>query len=139
MIYALLLAFLFLRTGWQVPLPLERTVTLLGDASIPAMLVLLGMQLKNADWNGRAIPLALTTVMRLLVAPAAAFLLTPLFGLAGPARQAIVTEAAMPAAVLNTVLATEFEAEPSLVTAAVFITTLLSPLTLTPLLAFLGA
>ncbi len=33
----------------------------------------------------------------------------------------------------------EFDAEPSFVTAAVLVTTLLSPLTLTPLLAFLGA
>jgi predicted permease len=45
----------------------------------------------------------------------------------------------MPVAVLTTILATEFDAQPSFVTAAVLITTLLSPLTLTPLLAFLGA
>jgi predicted permease len=45
----------------------------------------------------------------------------------------------MPVAVLTTVLALEFEVEPSFVTAAVLITTLLSPLTLTPLLAILGA
>jgi predicted permease len=37
------------------------------------------------------------------------------------------------------VLATEYNVEPSFVTAAVFTSTLLSPLTLTPLLAFLGA
>jgi predicted permease len=77
--------------------------------------------------------------MRLLVSPFVALLLIPLFGLAGPARQALVLEAAMPTAVLTTVLATEFNAEPSFVSTTVLVTTLLTPLTLTPLLAFLGA
>jgi len=45
----------------------------------------------------------------------------------------------MPTAVLTTVLATEFDSQPSFVTTVVFVTTLLSPLTLTPLLYFLGA
>ena len=44
----------------------------------------------------------------------------------------------MPAAVLNTVLATQFETEPAFVSAAVVVTTLLSIFTLTPLLAILG-
>ena len=83
--------------------------------------------------------MVLTSSMRLLVCPLLAVLFLPLFGLAGPARQAITIEAGMPAAVLTTMLATEFNSEPSFVTAAVFVTTLLSPLTLTPLLSFLGA
>jgi len=45
----------------------------------------------------------------------------------------------MPTAVLATILATEYEAEPAFVITAVFATTLLSPLTLTPLLLVLGA
>jgi hypothetical protein len=128
-----------MRTGWQVPLPLERTTTLLGDASIPAMLVLLGMQLCKAEWAGRQLPIGLASGMRLLVSPILALLLAPFFGISGTARQAATLEAAMPAAVLNTVLATEYNAAPSLVTSIVFVTTILSPLTLTPLLAFLGA
>jgi len=36
-------------------------------------------------------------------------------------------------------VATEFDIEPSFVTAVVFLTTLLSPITLTPLLYYLGA
>jgi predicted permease len=45
----------------------------------------------------------------------------------------------MPTAVMATILATEYEAEPAFVTTTVFATTLLSPLTLTPLLLILGA
>jgi hypothetical protein len=138
-VYALALALLFLATGWKVPLPLERTFKLLGDASIPSMLVLLGLQLQTVVWSKNSLPMTLASGMRLLVSPLVAFLLIPLFGLSGPARQALILQAAMPTAVLTTVLATEFNAEPSFVSATVLVTTLLTPLTLTPLLALLGA
>jgi predicted permease len=138
-IYALTLGILFLQFGWKLPSGLDRSVTLLSDAAIPCMLVLLGMQLVNIRLDGHVLPLILTSSMRLLIAPALAFGLTKLFGMTGPSYQAVVLEAAMPVAVLTTILATEFDAEPTFVTTAVLVTTLLSPLTLTPLLAFLGA
>lgn len=138
-IYALILGVLFLQFKWQLPSGLDRTVTLLSNAAIPCMLLLLGMQLVNIRIDGHVLPLAITGSMRLLVAPLIAFGLTRLFGMSGPAYQAVVIEAAMPVAVLTTILATEFDSEPSFVTAAVLITTLISPFTLTPLLAFLGA
>jgi predicted permease len=138
-IYALGLGVLFLQFKWQLPAGLDRTVTLLSNAAIPCMLVLLGMQLVNIKIDGRLLPLILTSSMRLLVAPLLALGLSRLFGMSGPSYQAVVLEAAMPAAVMNTILATEFDAEPTFVTTAVLVTTLLSPLTLTPLLAFLGA
>jgi predicted permease len=138
-IYALILGILFLQLKWQLPSGIDRTVTLLSSAAIPSMLVLLGMQLVSIHLDGRLAPLILTSGLRLLVAPLLAIGLTYLFGLSGAPYQAVVLESAMPVAVTNTILATEFDAEPTFVTAAVLITTLLSPLTLTPLLSFLGA
>ncbi len=138
-IYALALGVVFLQFKWPLPSGLDRTVTLLSNAAIPCMLVLLGMQLVNIKVDGRVLPLILTSSIRLLIAPLLAIGLSRLFGMHGPSYQAVVLEAAMPAAVMTTILATEFEAEPTFVTTAVLITTLLSPLTLTPLLAFLGA
>ena len=138
-VYGLALAMIFMFTGWTVPPFLARTTKLLGDSSIPAMLVLLGLQLHYASWKETKAALALAGGMRMLVAPLLTILLAPLFGLSGAAHQAVVLESAMPTAVLNTTLATEFEAQPAFVSAAVFITTILSPLTITPLLAWLGA
>ena len=138
-IYALALGILFLQFKWQLPAGLDRTVTLLSNAAIPCMLILLGMQLVNIRLDGHVLPLILTSSMRLLIAPLLAFGLTRVFGMSGPSYQAVVLEAAMPAAVMTTILATEFDAEPTFVTTVVLITTLLSPFTLTPLLAFLGA
>ncbi len=136
-LYALALAFIFSFTGWEMPLFLDRTVRLLSDAALPSMMVLLGLQLQGANWKGQSLPLILASSVRLLVAPLLAMGFTLLFGLQGPARQAGILEAAMPSAVLCTVLATQYDLCPEFVTSTVFISTLLSPLTLTPLLAYL--
>lgn len=137
-LYAMFAGFLFLQTGWQLPLPLARGIDLLSEAAIPAMLVLLGLQLAQANWRGNPLPLALASGARLVIGPLLALGLNLLFGFQGPAYQANMLQAGMPSAVLNTVLATEYQVEPALVTMIVFTSTLLSPLTLTPLLAFLG-
>jgi len=76
--------------------------------------------------------------MRLLAGPLVGFALAGMFGLNTVARQANVVQASMPSAVSCTVLATEYNLEPPLVTSIVFLGTLLSPLTLTPLLVLLG-
>jgi predicted permease len=138
-IYAIALAFIVMITGWQLPIYFERTVLILGDAAIPTMLVLLGINLANVQLAGFSLPLFLAITFRLLVSPAVALLLVTIFGLGGPARASLVTIAGMPSAVFTSVLATEYNLKPSFVTAIVFTSTLLSPLTLTPLLAFLGA
>ena len=137
-IYAVVLAFLFLRFGWRLPLPVARATSVLGDAAIPTMLVLLGMLLRRAEWRGKFSGLLVANTMRLVASPLVAILLAASFGLSGSARQAGILEASMPSAVMTTVLTSEFEVEPAFMTAVVFTTTLLSPLTLTPILAYLG-
>jgi predicted permease len=52
--------------------------------------------------------------------------------------QAGILESGMRSAVLTTIIAMEYDAEPNFVTSAVLATTVLSPLTVTPLIAFLG-
>jgi len=138
-VYAVVLALLMKAAGAVLPGPVDRSVGLLADAAIPAMLVVLGMQLHR---NGRLRPepgLAPALAFRLLAGPAAAVAVAPVFGLDGPARQAGIVQSAVPTAVVTTVLADAYGLEPSFVTQAVMVSTLLSPLTLTPLLAWLGA
>jgi malate permease and related proteins len=137
-LYALILGFVFLETGWILPAPVERATQVLGNAAIPGMLVLLGMQLQIVQWKGFGAPLTLVNVMRLIVSPLIAIGLAQVFNLSGHALQAGVLESAMPSAVLNIVVATEFDARPEFVTAAVTTTTLFSALTLTLWLAYLG-
>jgi predicted permease len=58
--------------------------------------------------------------------------------LSGVSKQAAILESAMPTAVLATVLAAEFNVDPEFVTGTVLVSTVLSPLTVTPLLALIG-
>jgi len=138
-VYAVLLALLFVYQGWQLPLPLDRTVSTLAQAAIPVFLIVLGMQLHRAGLGRVSAAQVLAVGMRLVASPALAVLLATLFGLTGVARTAGIVEAAMPAAVVTTVLAEVYDVEPAFITSVVFVSTVVSPLTLTPLLLILGA
>lgn len=136
--YAVLLAIVIIALKVEIPGPIDRAVQLAASGTIPLMLILLGVELTRVEFSGSLRAMQLSVALRLLVAPVFALLLTGLFGINGFARQGSVTEASMPSMVSSTVLATEYNLDSRLVTAIVFISTLLSPLTLTPLLVFLG-
>jgi predicted permease len=138
-IWAVVAAAALARSGASLPLPFERTVELLSRASIPVFLVVLGMQLYGRGMRGPWGPVALAAAGRLVGSATIALGLAALLGLDGAARQAGVLQAAMPSAVICTVIATEYDLEPTFVTSVVVATTVLSPLTLTPLLGWLGA
>ncbi len=137
-IYGILLALLVLHFQVQLPTPMTRTVNLLADATIPVMLILLGLELGRVTWNRHWHVVGLSVFLRLVIGPLLGLGLADLFHLPPAARQAGVAEAGVPAAVMNTVLASEYQLDSPLVTAIVLVSTLLSPLTLTPLLVYLG-
>lgn len=137
-VYGVILAALLNRFDVVLPLPISRTIDLAAAGSIPLMIVLLGVELSRVSWSHSVKPIGFSVGLRLLAGPLIGLLLAIPFGLQGPARQGSLMETAMPAAVTNTVLATEYGLDSSLVTAMVFVGTILSPLTLTPLLFYLG-
>jgi malate permease and related proteins len=136
-IYGIAAAMLVLATGSTVPIALLRPITMLSDAALPLMILVLGMQLERAASPKRPALVAVAVCVSLLVAPLVALGFTSLFGVSGAARQAVVVLSSMPVAVVTTILALEFDASPDFVTSAVFLSTVLSPLTLTPLIAYL--
>ena len=136
-IYGMVAAGVVLATGITVPTPLLRPITMLSDAALPLMILVLGMQLERASSPKRPALVAAAVCVSLLVAPLVALGLTSMFDVTGAARQAVVVLSSMPVAVATTILAVEFDASPDFVTGAVFLSTLLSPITLTPLIAYL--
>jgi hypothetical protein len=136
-LYAVTAAVVVLSTHATVPAIIMRPVGLLSDAAIPVMLLVLGMQLERAVMPKHPAAVAAAVVLSLVVAPAIAFGLSALLGLTGAARQAAIIEASMPAAVITTVLALEFDLDAGFSTSVVFFTTLLSPVTLVLLIAYL--
>lgn len=136
-VWAVAVAFAMNGAGLRLPGPVASSVHLLSSACIPVFLLVLGMQLRGARLQGPVRPMLVATAMRLAAGAATGIALAPLFGLAGAARQAGVLQSAMPTAVIATILATEYDVEPGFVTSVVLLTTVLSPLTLTPLMAWL--
>jgi predicted permease len=136
-IYGMAAAVLFSISGIEIPLAVMRPVQLLSDAAIPIMILVLGMQLERATKPERVNVVAAAVGLSLLAAPIASLGLTWLLGLSNAARQAGVVLASMPTAVITTILALEFDVAPAFVTNVVFVTTLLSPFTLAPLIAYL--
>lgn len=137
-VYAALLAFIIRLTGFVTPAYVAIPVEMLSSAAVPVMLLVLGMQMAKAGLPRRWDVLALVSVLQLVAAPLIAFALGRWLAVPAPAAQVAVIESAMPTAVLSMIIAVEFDAVPDVVTSAVVATTLLSPLTITPVLVLLG-
>jgi len=137
-LWGLALALPVIAMGRPVPEAIMRPVTMLSDAAIPVMILVLGMQLERAVWPQRPGIVVLAVAISLLLAPFVALGLVAMLGITGPARQAAVVLSSMPVAVVTTILALEFDLAPEFVTSAVFLSTVLSPLTLTFLIAYLS-
>jgi predicted permease len=136
-LYALVAAVIFLVTRTAVPMAIMRPLGMLSDAAIPMMILVLGMQLKRATFPKRPAAVLVAVALSLLVGPAVGITLTALLGMTGLARDVAIVVSAMPAAVVTTVLAIEFDLDSNFVTSVVFVSTLLSPLTLVLLIAYL--
>jgi len=138
MVYCLVIGLALNVTGTALPLPLQRVADLLGSAAVPAMLVLLGMQLARASLRGQIKPILLSAGMRLVVAPLVAAGLVIAFGIGGLTRDVILVESAMPTAVITSALAIQFDADGDFVAASILLSTVASIVTLSLLLALLG-
>lgn len=136
--YAAALGILLSATHRSLPGPLDSAVALLAPASIPGMLAVLGIRLSRARLGDRLRPLLVAAGLRLLLAPIIAVALAAVLGLTGTARQVSIVQAAMPTAIISSVLAIEFGADSDFVTGVILITTLSSVVTLSVLLLLVG-
>ena len=137
LVYAVALGLLLNQVGFVVPDPIMKAVDLTGNAAVPVMLAILGIELAGATLGNDRPVIGVATFAKLVVAPLLAFPLAAFMGLSNLARDVCVVEASMPAAVLASIIAVEFDVRPKLVTGIVFASTVLSIITLTVLLGIL--
>ena len=122
-------------TNVTLPVALDAPITSLSNAAVPVMLIVLGLQLRDAGGREHILDTVAVNIGRLTIAPVVAWFAATALGLAGDVRGTLVVLAAMPTAVIVTIMATEFKAEPNFVTRIVVTTTLASMLTLTVLIS----
>lgn len=147
LVYAVLAALL-VRAADAVP-PAESTamatVKLVGDASIPLMLLIVGVQLSRTDVGSTLREVGVVTTLKMGVAPVVGVAAVFAVGVADPTvAKTVVLEAAMPAAVTPIILVAEFSEGrvagvpvAEFVSTAVFVTTLVSVPVLTVIIALL--
>lgn len=111
-----------------------RGLTLLSEATLPMMLIVLGAQLAGGVVVEDPWLVALVTGLRLIVAPLIAYGLGLAIGLDQLGLAVGVMLSGMPTAVHTTIVALEFNTRPSLVVGAVVATSALSLLTLSVIL-----
>ena len=134
---ALIPALVFNITDVEVPIFLSRLSGLLGQAMIPVMLVTLGVQMGEIPKIKINFNVFAASTVRLIGGPVLALLIVPYFGLEGLERSTGILQAAMPAAVLASIIALEYKLLPEFVTTTVLFSTLYSILTLTVILTFI--
>ncbi|WP_404454587.1 AEC family transporter [Virgibacillus necropolis] len=133
--YAAVLAFIFQKIPWEIPDPVYSTLSMVGSAAIPLMMVMLGMQLASITslkFNWQIISSAV--IIRMVISPIIALLFILALDVNTLIGSVLLIVAAMPSAATTTMYAIEFDTEPDLVSSITLVTTLISVLTLTILL-----
>jgi len=135
---------IFLAAVWRVfslPMPgwLFKAIDMLGQAAIPGLLILLGMQLGRTRLTGDLKPIFASSFLRLVISPLAAFLLCRLLGIEGLPRDVLILQTSTPPAIIPLLYAVNYDTHPEMVAGTIFVATLLSVVTMTGLLLLLGA
>lgn len=139
LVYAVVLAFGLRAAGVNsLPPLLFQPIDLLADAAVPVLLFVLGIELTETRLMRELRSVGLATALRLGISAVVALGVARAMGLEGLTRQVCIVQASMPTAVFSVVLAVEFDTDPQFVTSVVFVSTLLSMLTLTVLLTTIG-
>lgn len=130
MILAAIVGFAVNLVGFDPPTVIDRVVSTIAGALIPTMLLALGIQLVESGRLGWFRSTSVVGVVKLIVAPAAAFAVATLVGLDGDDRGVVLLQSAMPPAVFCMVLAIEHDLAADRATNDVVTTTLAALLTL---------
>ena len=128
-LYAAILAVGFSQTGLALPDWVIKTLKLVGDVTIPLMLLGLGVALAEfgvSAWKRQT----LFSLARIGLGFAGGLLVSWLFGFSGAERGVVIIESAMPVAVFNYFFAREYGAHAEEVAGMVLLSTFLSYLLL---------
>ncbi|MEC0604573.1 AEC family transporter [Bacillus spizizenii] len=119
----------------SIPKEVMTGVELVGNAAIPTIMIILGMQLalisfKHIEYR----KISYSLLLKLMVSPEIALGFTFILPMDDMTKQIMILVAAMPTAANTTLMAVQFNTRPEIVSSATFISTMLSIVTLPVLL-----
>ena len=140
LIYAAMLGIVLQLFSVTVPKPVMEGISMVADASIPTVMLVLGMQLAAISRKRVAYRyVSAVTVIRMVASPLIAAGILYFMPVSDLLKAVIILQSAMPAAANTTMFALQFGTEPDLVSFTTFVTTLISIITIPIVLFFLGA
>lgn len=129
-IYASLAGIVFQLAGIRLTDPMMQGIGLIADASIPVVMLVLGMQLAMIVRKRVAYRfVTATTIIRMILSPVIAAVLLHFLPIDDLLKSVLVIQAAMPGSANTTMFAVQFDTEPDLVSFTTLSTTLLSLVT----------
>ena len=137
-LHGMVLGILLQKCGVSIPNNLMVSIKMVGDASIPAVMIILGMQLAMSSL--KRVPLAKMSgsiVIRLIVSPFLAWVLAFWLPADPMVKQIFILSSGMPTAANTALLAIRFDTDPELVSSATFLSTILSIPSLAIILALI--
>lgn len=136
-VYGALAGWLFQVTGITIGSSFMTTIDLVGNAAIPTIMLVLGMQLAKISLKNVEREKVLYAVMiKLAAAPVIAWGIAYFLPVDALLKQLMVIMAGMPSAANTTMYAIQFNTEPEFVSVCTFVTTVLSLISLPVLFAF---
>jgi predicted permease len=137
-LYGFLFGVLFQLLHIELPSTIQDGISLVGSASIPTVMLILGMQLAEIKPQKFELKYVNTvTIFRMLISPLLAVVLVNFMPVNDMIKNVYILLAAMPIAANTTLLAVQFNVKPDLTSFTTLVTTLLSLLTIPLTLLFI--
>jgi malonate transporter and related proteins len=139
-VFSLVLGLAGRMAGLELPALPERLLALLGQAAVPAALFALGMILSTFRLGGESRTLGIVMTLKLLALPALTYVLAAhVFALPPMFVAVTVLHAAMPVGANVFLFVTRYDRSTAAVSASILASTLTAVVTISVLLALLGA
>jgi len=137
LIYAAVLGLLLNLSRIKVPELVIQPLSFIGVMGIPLVLIVLGYNLSKVKITSFPTTL-LASFLRIGIGFLFGILTVSIFNLTGILRSVVILDSAMPAAMFSSILATKYRNEADLVSSVVFVTTIISLVTIPLLLMVFG-
>ena len=135
LIYAAILGLTVNLLRINIPNLILEPLNFIGMMGIPLILIILGYNLSGVKITSFPTTL-LASFLRMGIGLLLGLVSVKLFNLTGIIRSVVILDSAMPAAVFSSILAAKYNNEPDLVSSVVFMTTIISLITIPLLLHF---
>ena len=122
----------------DLPQPLLDAIGYLSAGTIPLVMISLGLSLSASSLKGMAVPVLAACVLKLAVLPIMTHYAITAGGVTGLMHHVTVLEAGMPSALMTCVIGSKFGSNARFIAGVIFVTTLLSIITIPATLLILG-